>query len=700
MYTIFSSSKKNKFSGSFLILALLALLAGCGGGGATSTDDTTPSAPSLILTLTDSTTNATVTAVSATAPGKVTATLKDAAGAPVKNSVVTFTITDPIATMEPAAGTALTDSAGVATIKLIGSASSGATTITGTTTVGTTSVSGSIGFTVTTGSTATVTLTTPLFGVNTAPFAPAPLATYGTTPGSLSAFGTTGVAVAVSVNGVPATSPQTVDFSSSCAAAGKAVLSASATTIDGVATASYRDNGCAGADIITARVSGNLATSSATLTVIAPATGSIQFVSATPTNISLKGTGGTETSQLTFKVLDSSGNPVSGKSVTFALSTTVGGITLTPNTGVSPFATGSAVSDASGLVITNVNSGTVSTPVRVTATTLGASNVSLTTQSNQLTISTGIPDQFGFSIAASALNIEGWNYDGVTSVLTVRLADHFKNPVPDGTAVTFTAEGGSIVSNCSTVAGACSATFTSQEGRPADGRITILAYAVGEETFTDLNGNGWADLNEMIDPNNGATDLPEAWVDYNLNGSRDANEPFIDFNGDGIYNGPDGKFSGALCDEANSGRSSAGSCAANHTLDVRKNIELVLSSSTAVITINNGIRPIVLASCVTGTGLPINPTAIPVTVLDVNGNPMAAGTTVEFATTNGTFISDDNYLFPDSTSSSAGVLTVTAQTDATYAAPDCTNAATSGTFSVKVTTPKGTITNSSATITD
>ena len=136
----------------------------------------------------------------------------------------------------------------------------------------------------------------------------------------------------------------------------------------------------------------------------------------------------------------------------------------------------------------------------------------------------------------------------MTSTLTARLADHFHNPVPDGTAVSFTSEGGSVVASCNTVGGVCTSVLTSQALRPSNGRVTVLARATGEEAFTDLNGNGTADnAAEMIDANGASTDMPEAFVDYNENGIRDANEPYFDFNGNGAYDAADGLYNGVLC---------------------------------------------------------------------------------------------------------------------------------------------------------
>ena len=583
-----------------------------------------PGAPTLTLTLTNAA-GESVASITSIAPGTVKATLKDAAGARVPNAVVTFSTNASVATILPAV-TALTDSAGVATVKLQPASlfSTGAATISASAQVGTASVTSSLGFAV--GSVAIV-ITAPVIGV-------------GTTP--LSAFGTTSIVVAVSVGGVPIPDGQEVTFSSPCGNIGKAVLT-KAVTAGGVAQGSYRDNGCAGTDVVTATTAG-VTSPSTSLTIAPQVSGSIQFVSATPNSISLRGIGGVEASQVRFKVLDTGGKPLSGKTVTFGLSTTVGGITLTPPT------PDTATSDINGLVVTTVNSGTVSTPVRVTASTPGATaGTTLTTQSSQLTITTGIPDQDSFTLGATKLNIE--NINGNTTVLVARLADHFNNPVPDGTVVNFTTEGGSIVASCSTVTDGsgnsnCSATLTVQEPRLApDARYTVLAYAVGEESFTDLNGNGVADLvpNELVDQNGTSTDLPEAFRDDNENGVRDANETFIDFNQNGIYDGPDGKYSGVLCDTA---KSSAGTCSSNRTIHVRRSIVIIFSGSNAVITkilptgtINLGGGFSGIGTCPGGGSQEVD-----LRIVDGLGNPMPVGTTIAVTTTDGTISGTSSFV--------------------------------------------------------
>lgn len=667
MQNLFFSQKISSFSLSFLLAAALAILAGCGAGTA---DAPASTAPSLTITLTTSG-GAPATSITSGTPATVKATLKDATGVAVAGAVVTFSTDTTLATITPAA-TALTDSYGVATVTLSPATvnATGATTITATSQVGTTALTGTVGYSV---GGALVTITSPVFGVST-----------------LSAFGTTSVAVTVSSGGIAVTTPQTVTFSSACASSGKAVLSSSIVTVNGVATGSYRDNGCAGTDTVTASVSG-ITSASATLTIIAPTAGSIQYISAVPANISLKGSGGTSASQVTFKVLDSSGNPLSGKTVTFGLSTTIGGLSLTSSTGIS---------DSAGLVVAIVNSGTVSTPVRVTASTPGATAGStLTTQSSQLSITTGIPDQAGFSVSATKLNFEGLTTDGVTTILTARLADHFKNPAPDGTTVNFTAEAGSVTGTCNTVAGACSATYTTQGTRPLDGRVTVLAYAVGEETFTDLNGNGLADLapvNEMIDANGVSTDLPEAWVDYNENGIRDINEPFLDFNNDGLYTPADGKFEGVLCDDTipPPAGSSVGTCATAKTLHVRSQIVLALSDTTAVITPTPTSIDLGGVSGVCGATIK----NIGFHIVDKNGNPMAAGTTIAVTTTNGIIVGPLSFIEPNNSAKPVGPnYSVSIQSDA-FLAGTCSDLTPNGLLTIMVTTPGGVVTTQSVNV--
>ena len=658
-----------------------------GGSGGTSTGG-----PSISLSLTDPTTGAAVTSISTTNNALVKAIVYGTNGAVVQNAIVTFSTDEAYATFSGGANTALTNSSGAASVTLTTSnTSGGAAAVTASATVAGVTVTGSVNYAVGASALTLSAITLP--------------------SGTLSAYGTAGVSVNVLNNGALYTTPLTVKFTSACAASGKATLTSSVTTVNGTATASYLDNGCNNpnpGDTITATLS-NGATVTGVLPVGSPSLGSIQYVSAvtnpatTPPTISLKGTGGlgkSESAQVTFKVVDNAGSPAGNTLVNFSLNTKLGGLTLSST---------SATSDpTTGYVVTNVIAGTVSTAVRVTATTAGG----LSTQSDQLVVSTGIPAQDSFSLSASTHNIEGWSYDGVTTTLTARLADHFKNPVPDGTAVSFTSEGGSVVASCNTTGGSCTSVFTSQNLRPTNGRVTVLARATGEEAFTDRNGNGTMDdASEAIDANSASTDMPEAFVDYNENGARDSNEPFFDFNGDGTYSAADGLYNGVLCTPG------AAICSTQKSIDVRGSQVIVFSTSTPNITINGG-NTIALPPCDINTG--ITPTNFIVTVVDANGNAMPAGTSVSFTTDNGVISSGANYTVPDTTGcrsgyagcpASVGTATfgdrvITMKSDATWSkgtppSPNtCTNTSPAGVFTVTVTTPKGVITSATATVTD
>jgi hypothetical protein len=693
---------------------------GGGGGGPPVPPPPVAGVPTLVITLADPITGAATTSI----PAVARAIVRDASGNPVPSVVVTFTTNASLAATVPPSGTALTDAAGTATVVVNPAAlgSSGAATLTATTQVPATT--GSVGFSI---GASNVTLSVPVFGSN-----------------PLSAFGTTSVSVTVSSGGAPVTTPQTVNFSSICAGSGKAVLTASVLTgAGGVATASYRDNGCGTSDTVTASVTG-FAPSSASLTISVPAAGSIQFVSATPSNITLKGTGGAglqETSQVIFKVVDVGGNPIGGQTVNFSLSTIVGGLAF-----ANGLATSTAISDATtGQAVVFVNSGTISTPVRVLATTLSSSGVTLSTQSDQLTVTTGIPDQDSFSLSATVFNLEGWEYDGVVTTFTARLSDHFSNPVPNGTTVNFIAEGGQMQSSCSISQGACQATLTSAALRPLNGRVTVLAYAVGEESFTDIDGDGLASLvnhstgtSELVDANGQSTDMPEAFADYNENGIRDLVagsagllEPFVDFNNNGVFDGPDGKYNGTLCNDV-TGTSSPGTCAVSRSINVRRNFPILFSGSHPVVMITdsllNPVGSVALGSC--------NPNAtasLLVTITDVNGNIMPAGTTISFASTNGQITSlPVSFVVPNSQACLAGsgagyssgpipagfgcpvssevplgsaplTYAVSFQSNATVNAgppPTCTNPISTGVFTITVTTPKAVTTIVSIPVTD
>lgn len=439
----------------------------------------------------------------------------------------------------------------------------------------------------------------------------------------ISAGGTSVVSVSIiDDQGALFTEPVEVNFSSGCTslATPSATLSSPITTSNGIATSTYLAKGCVGDDPInvTANAGGVNLSATTSVNVLPADVGSIEFVSASPEKISILGTGsqgGSESSIVKFRVLDTNSNPVNNQVVDFELNTNVGGVGIIPT---------SATTNNEGIVQTVINSGTVATSVRVKAT-IADTDPLISSQSSLLVVSTGIPDQDSFSLSASILNAEGWDIDGTEVDVTARLADAFNNPVPDGTAVTFTTEGGSIDPSCTTIGGTCTVKWRSQQPRPDGhvlgedayllhppevqntmgqkygGRATILATAIGEESFPDLNGNARFDADEMAAfAGNNISGLPydlkEAFVDHNEDGfyNPDATEnamapvdpnnagsgdleEFADFDVGGTFTQNDGLYNGVLCSEP----AHAGCSDTQKSLNVRGSLTLVMSGSNA-----------------------------------------------------------------------------------------------------------------------
>ena len=131
----------------------------------------------------------------------------------------------------------------------------------------------------------------------------------------------------------------------------------------------------------------------ATISIAGESLGSIEFMSAEPETIVLRGTGGQgnqETSTLTFQVKSALGNPLAQQDVEFVLDTTAGGITVSPAIGVT---------NSQGIVTTKVTAGSVPTAVRVTAKASSEDGTDIQTQSDLLSINTGLPEQRSFTLS-------------------------------------------------------------------------------------------------------------------------------------------------------------------------------------------------------------------------------------------------------------------------------------------------------------
>lgn len=400
------------------------------------------------------------------------------------------------------------------------------------------------------------------------------------------------------------------------------------------------------------------------------------------TVIALQGAGGNTNADVTFQVNDASNTGVEGVPVTFSLIPSTGDATLTTSTGTT---------DTNGKVSTFVVSGNEHYSVTVLAT-ISTPSGTKTAQSNSLTISTGIPTQGNFAVAAASLTANNADdHLGITDVITVQLSDRFNNPAPDGTAVAFTANTGQIPGQCRTVSGTCNVTWTSSGsgiynyGPHIAGHLEILAYTVGEESFDDKDGDGVFDNSDAFTTYSGSgpgddflagpaqNDTGEVYLDGDESGVYQSGEFFHDFNGDFLRNGPDGHFYGFGC----KGTPTV-PCGKPTTKGIGKQICVEMSSSGALIT-----SP---ASPVTVTGSPVSGVNVTFTVSDENGQALASGTTVALNSTitNGTVTLPINlpYTYAD-TGCGANVQSFTVNITQTQPPPG----PVTGTIQLVVTTP-------------
>ena len=440
------------------------------------------------------------TSISSATPATVTATLKDSSGRAIAGQVVTFSVARQIAA--PNIGTALTDSAGRAVVVLapINSTGAGADEIRATANVNGTQLAATRGFQV---QATNVTIDS-----------------FSSAVGALSAYGQT--TLQLSLSGVSVGSPVQISINSSCATLDKAVVSPSTfTATTPIVALQYRDAGCGAiqvSDQLQATIVGSANSRTLSLPIAAPSVSSLAFIGASPETIFLRGSGFAEASIVTFEVRDAAGNPLPNRNVVTRLLTLTGGVTMEGGT-----ADVLRTSDASGRISVRVNSGSLPTPVRVSAT---LQNTNISTVSSNLSVAVGLPSQLNFSLSQGTLNIEGYNIDGTPNTYQIIAADRSGNPVPAGTSVNFVTEGGQVeaIKQTALVNGIArtTANFVSAEPRPLDGRVTITAYALGEESFIDLNGNNTKDPGEPFQ------DLGNIFKDRLFDGMFDAsNDEFI-----------------------------------------------------------------------------------------------------------------------------------------------------------------------------
>lgn len=610
-----------KLKTSVAVFALTALLSACGGGGgspgtsafgsgsgsssgsgsgSSGSGSTATSAPTLSLVLKNGSSAATQATVGSQ-NYTLEVTLKDSTGAVVPSKLVTTTATD-FTFITPTNGQALTGSStGVATFTLrqTSSTASGGTQICAKATVETTALAGCLD--VQMGAVA------------------ADLGTFSTVSSAVAAYQSIQLSIPATLSGL--TTPAVgipVAFTSTCG-----TLSPASVTTDsnGIAKVSYtNDNSgttCSGSQSVTART--DTATRTVTFSTTSAAAANIQFVSASPARIYLKGSPGVSSSILKFKLLDQNANKMVGEKIAMDFVLRPAGASLRAAGTISVEST----TDSNGEVAVTVLAGTAPGPVQVRATLTGTSTIS--NVSNGLSIASGLPAQNNFSLSVSTFNIEAWHEDGVETFLTVRASDRLGNPVPDGTAINFITEGGQVVASCLTSGASenktssCSVTLSSQNPRGGNGRLTVLAWAQGEESFVDQSSPS----NNVYDSSTDTfVDLGQPFLDRDFDNARDSGEESV-----GVASGT------AAC---TIGTNSEGHVVPSTcdgvwgSASVYATTEIVFSDDT----------PDLTKIDVTALAAPsANFCEVAFTLKDLNGNPLPAGTTLTTSdATGGTFV--------------------------------------------------------------
>jgi hypothetical protein len=292
------------------------------------------------------------------------------------------------------------------------------------------------------------------------------------------------------------------------------------------------------------------------------------------TIMGVKGSGFNEQSQVAFKVVDSTSQPVPGVQVSFSIPNPPSGTTVSPT----------AVTNTQGIAVAIVSSGPTIGAIVVHAVAITGR---VEVDSPNIGIRGAKVANQGFSLRCDLANVAARTSTSpgtprpFTVACHVKVVDRYNNPVGTGTTVNFKTEAGTVPNSVATKAynptgsndqeGTGDIQFSTTGGTPfplnvdplpADGAqyptaravepsalegqvvknprdslVTVIAYLRGEEFFADTNSNGTRDSGEQF------IDQGEPFVDANDNGVWDQGETYIDeAPADGKWNGPNGQW--------------------------------------------------------------------------------------------------------------------------------------------------------------
>ena len=291
----------------------------------------------------------------------------------------------------------------------------------------------------------------------------------------------------------------TVNFDASC---GSFDSSSVVSSNQGDVSTTYKainDNGglCEGTQTITATPANNPANKQTkTITIASIEASSIFYTTTEKLQLGASNSGSSSSGQIEFTVY-ASGKPAANQQVEISkvqAPTDFSFVTLNNQ------APRTVTSDSKGNVVVNLYPGALPGPVEIKATL--KSNASIFALSKDVSVATGRATQNGVSLSLSK-NVLANGVDGDTASITARLVDRVGNPVPDGTVVSFVSEGGRVTPSCTTNKGMCSVEFSTQNPRPVDNRVTVIAYVEGDKDYIDKDGDNQFSAGDIFTHNIG-----------------------------------------------------------------------------------------------------------------------------------------------------------------------------------------------------
>lgn len=294
----------------------------------------------------------------------------------------------------------------------------------------------------------------------------------------------------------------TVNFSTSC---GSFDSSSVVSSNQGDVTTTYKaidgnGNLCAGPQTITATLANNSANKQTKDIVIAGVeASSVVYTTTEKVQLGARNSGSSSSGQIEFTIY-ANGRPAANQQVEISkvqAPTDFSFVTLNNQTAKT------VTSDSQGKVVVDLYPGALPGPVEIKATLkLNGSLTNIFALSKDVSVATGRATQNGVSISLSK-NVLANSVDGDIAIITVGLVDRVGNPVPDGTVVSFVSEGGRVTPNCVTTDGDCNVEYRTQNSRPVDNRVSVIAYVEGDKDYIDRDGDNQFSAGDIFTHNIG-----------------------------------------------------------------------------------------------------------------------------------------------------------------------------------------------------